>query len=255
MWRWAGSIGSRCGKRARSIFRNVEHQVAAHHDVQELHAGPDAEHRQPALGDDPHQAAIEGFASRSERTDRGVRHPAIAAWIEVGPAHEHDSINRCERVGEVVVAFERRHNERDASGLRDRVVVTRVDVGERRAASGGGAEICIQSDNWLGHSLVLLGHRQNGLNGGAFSGDERIPTAQRSTQQGQEGRTSVRKPSDPRSWCLATRRRSRTRRLGKAANCAAASSTSCSLGGKNSSLVNSLVTRQRREMQVVVSVT
>jgi hypothetical protein len=84
----------------------------------------------------------------------------------------------------------------------------------------------------------------------SFQSSEPSPTAQQPTQLVAEGRTNVTKPESGRmlgGWPIAT-----ARPPGEAEHLAAASSTSCSLGGKNPFLVNSLVTRQRREMQVDV---
>ena len=156
MWRWAGSSGSWCGSAVGPIFRNVQQQVAAHRHVQQLHAGADAEHGRAALGDHPHQPAIEQLAARGQRANRGVQHPAVAARIEVGAPHEHHAVDAIEHLLQVFVAFERRNDERNAADLADRVVVARRDVRETGLFARGVREIGIETNDWLRHSCTPL---------------------------------------------------------------------------------------------------
>ena len=131
----------------------------------QLHAGADAQHRQPPLGHDA--ASVDG------RTSRGAGR--AAGWwggsssrrgVDRGRPRRRARRRRPgERVGEVVVAFQRRKDQRDAARLRYGVVVAARRCRCKRGSAGGsGAKIGIQTNDWLGHSLALLGHRQNGQN-------------------------------------------------------------------------------------------
>ena len=96
-------------------------------DVEQLHAGADAEHGHAALGDDSHQPAIEQLAAGRQRANRGMQHPAVAARVEIGAADQHHAVDVVEKLLQVVIAFQRRNDERDAADLRDRVVIAGCD--------------------------------------------------------------------------------------------------------------------------------
>ena len=138
----------------RAIFRNVQQQVAAHRDVQQLHAAADAEHGLPPLGNHPHQPAIEQLAPLRERANRGVQHPAVAARIEVGPADEHHAVHTIEHLLQVFVLIERRNDQRNAADFGDRVVVARRDVSETGLITRCVGEIGIHTNDWLKHTAL-----------------------------------------------------------------------------------------------------
>ena len=156
VWRCAGSSGSWCGKRTRAIFRNVQQQIAAHRHVEQLHAGADAEHRRAALGDHPHQAAIEHFAALGERANRRVEHPAIATRIEIGAPHEHHTVHTIEQFLNVFVVFERRNDQWNAADLADRIVIARRDIGETRLIASRIREIGVNTNDWFRHTFTPL---------------------------------------------------------------------------------------------------
>ena len=117
---------------AGPIFRDVQQQRAAHRDVEQLHAGADAEHRLPPFGDHPHQAAIEQLAALGQRANRRMEHPAVATRVEIGAADEHHAVHPIENLLQVFVVVERRNDQRNPADLADRVVIARRDVGETR---------------------------------------------------------------------------------------------------------------------------
>ena len=59
--------------RLREVLGDVEEEVAALGDVQELHADADAEDRHPPRGDHVHQPAVEFLAAGVQRPNRRVR--------------------------------------------------------------------------------------------------------------------------------------------------------------------------------------
>ena len=86
-------------------------QISALRDIQQLHARPDAEHRHPALGDQPHQQPIELFAPCVHRAHAGVEHETIAPRVEVGSADQHHAIQKFKHAIQIVgLAHRRKHN-------------------------------------------------------------------------------------------------------------------------------------------------
>ena len=79
------------------IFRNVQVQVSALRDVDELHAHADAEHRQAAFGDLVHQHAVERFAAIVHQPAAWVAHPAVTCWVEIRPADKHEAVELFEQ--------------------------------------------------------------------------------------------------------------------------------------------------------------
>ena len=102
-------------QRRRTILGNVQQQIAAQRHVDQLHAGANAEHRHPPVGDQPHQSAIEQLAAIGQQPNRRVEHPAVAARIEVGPADQHDAVDLVEQLLQVVIVGQRGNDDRNSS--------------------------------------------------------------------------------------------------------------------------------------------
>ena len=88
------------------LFGQVQEQRAALRDVQQLHAGADAEHRHPPLGDLAHQHAVEIFAARVQQPHAAVQLIAVAARVEIAAADEHKGLEHVEHAAEVVFVLQ-----------------------------------------------------------------------------------------------------------------------------------------------------
>jgi len=119
----------------------VEQQRATQRDVDQLHAGADAEHGHPPVSDQPHQAAIEEFAALGQRPNGGMEHPAVAARVEIGAPHEHHAVEAVENLFQVVVVVDGRDDHRYSAYLADRVVIARRNVGKTRLVTRWVGEI------------------------------------------------------------------------------------------------------------------
>ena len=87
-----GGVG--VGQGAGQVLGDVQEEVAALGNVQQLHAAADAEHRHPPLGDQPHQRAVELLAAAVQQPHRRVQHETVDARIEVGPADQHHAVQQ-----------------------------------------------------------------------------------------------------------------------------------------------------------------
>ena len=101
-----GGVGVRQG--AGQVLGDVQEEVAALGDVQQLHAHADAQDRHPPLGDEPHQLAVEEFAAAIQEADGRVEHEAVDAGIEVRPAHQHHAVQHVEHLADVGLIGQRR---------------------------------------------------------------------------------------------------------------------------------------------------
>ena len=79
---------------AGQVLGQVQEEVAALGDVQQLHAAADAERRHPPLGDQPHQRAVELLATRVQQPHGGVEHVAVVAGVEVASAGQHHAVQQ-----------------------------------------------------------------------------------------------------------------------------------------------------------------
>ena len=107
----------------RQLFRQMQKQRAALRDVEELHAGADAEHRHPSLGDLAHQHAVEILAAAIEQAHAAVQLIAVAARVEIAAADQHERSQHVEHAAQVVLVLDRRQDDAEFPGRLDRVVV------------------------------------------------------------------------------------------------------------------------------------
>ena len=106
------------------LLGQVLDQVAAAQHVQELEAAADRERRQVALERGLEEAQLARIAVGLRRIGSRVPVGAVVRRIDVDAAGEHDPVEHVERLLDRVLA--RRHDERAAAGLLDR-----LDVVER----------------------------------------------------------------------------------------------------------------------------
>ena len=68
-------------------------------------------------GGQAHQPAVEVLAVRLQNPHRGVKHVAVAAAVEIGPADEQQTVEHFQHSAKVLLVFHRRHQERNGAGL------------------------------------------------------------------------------------------------------------------------------------------
>ena len=107
------------------LLGQVLDEVAATEDVQQLEAAADRERRQVALERRLEQAQLAGVAVRLRGIGRRVPVGAVVGRVDVDAAREDDPVEHVERLLDGVLA--RRHDERAAAGLLDRVDVVERD--------------------------------------------------------------------------------------------------------------------------------
>ena len=148
------------GQGAGQVLGNVQEEVAALGNVQQLHAAADAEHRHPPLGDQPHQRAVELLAAAVQQPHRRVQHETVDPRIEVRPADQHHAVQGVQHAGDVGLFLQRRNDQR----ARRRTSPGRRN--SRRTGRKRRASPCAPRENphsprstaWNGSSLLSFGH-------------------------------------------------------------------------------------------------
>ena len=143
---------------ARQVLRQVEEQVAALGDIEQLHADADAEHWEASVGDEPHEHAVERFTARFHRADAGVEHIPVLPRVEVGAADKEAAMEAVEDRSEIFFQFERGDDDGDSAGGEDRIVVAGGNVRESGGVLLGASEFGVQTNQRLrshsGNSLL-----------------------------------------------------------------------------------------------------
>jgi hypothetical protein len=138
------------GDRLGHVLGEVEEQRAPLGDVEQLHPAADGEHRHVPRADVLDQQAVEVLAAGVHRPNRRVRHVAIAAGIEVGPAHEHDAVEEVEQPDEIFLGRQRGQDHRNPAAGGDPVEVTRGHERQGGVLLAGGAVVGVDADEGLG---------------------------------------------------------------------------------------------------------
>ena len=138
------------GDRPGQVLGDVQEQGAPLGDVEELHAGADAEHRHVAGADVLGEEAVEVLAPGVHRPHRRVGHVAVASWVEVGAADEHHAVEEIEEPDDVILVGERGEDDGDAPGGRDAVEVAGGDEGQGGVFLAGGAVVGVDADEGFG---------------------------------------------------------------------------------------------------------